>query len=109
FVLVGIAVLSRRRASHVPVLLAGILPLAQMPFLQGRTLSLERIHHRFPAASGHFSFQVRQILLRKRPSITKGSAANAPTSTHSASRQFTYLRIHLSTFELPAGAAAFHQ
>jgi hypothetical protein len=32
-----------------------------MPFLQGRTLSLERIHHRFPAAARPF-FEVKKVV-----------------------------------------------
>jgi hypothetical protein len=39
-VLVRIAVLSRRRAGHVPILRGGILFLAEIPFLQEWSLSL---------------------------------------------------------------------
>lgn len=57
FVLVGIAVLSRRRAGHGPILRGGILSLAEMPFLHRRRLSLWQIHHCFRAAARPFRGQ----------------------------------------------------
>src|SRR6202011_5101591 len=76
FVLVGIAVVSRRRAGHGPILHGGILFLAGMPSLQEWSLSRDTFNILFLRL--HVRSEVKKIVHRMPEILWRGPGSSAP-------------------------------